>query len=160
LSMNFNSEEEVRKWMNQVKNDRIINILVEKSNLTKIQFETFILDLIFRVNKLNGLDTNLKTLLRSGKDKVTRGAFNRTRRQALRNIVKSIYTVLLLGYLGIFETPQLEPFLEGANRLKSYIENVSAKGAETLTEDKIALLTEMIERELLELSETKQYYSD
>lgn len=156
--MNFNSEEEVRKWLKQVKNDRVINILVEKSNLTKIQFETFLLDLIFRANKLNGLDANLKTILRSDKEKVTRGAFNRTRRQALQNIVKSIYTVLLLGYLGIFETPQLEPFLEGANRLKSYVESVSAKGAEALTEDKIALLTEMIERELLELSETKQYY--
>ncbi|MEM2901332.1 MAG: hypothetical protein QXO32_01160 [Candidatus Bathyarchaeia archaeon] len=116
--------------------------------------------MIFRTNKLNGLDGDLKTILRSDKDKVTRGAFNRTRKQALRNIVKSIYTILLLGYLGIFETPQLEPFLEGANRLKSYIENISAKGVETLTEDKIALLTEMIEKELLELSESKQYYSE
>ena len=52
---------------------------------------------------------------------VTRGAFNRTLRQARQNIIKSIYTILLLGYLGIFDDMSLNPYLEIANRLQGYI---------------------------------------
>jgi hypothetical protein len=37
-------------------------------------------------------------------------------------VIKSIYTVLLLGYLGIFESTTLDPYLEVANKLKEYLE--------------------------------------
>ena len=37
-------------------------------------------------------------------------------------MIKSIYTVLLLGYLGVFETTTLDPYLEMANKLKEYME--------------------------------------
>ena len=156
--LNFNSVQEVKKWSKEVENDRIINILLEKSNLTKIQFETFILDLIFRLNRTNGLDNKLKNLSRSDKDQISRGSFNRTRKQALENIVKSIYTVLLLGYIGLFDTPQLEPFIEGANRLKSYMESISEDAKKSDVGKSLEILTEMVEGELLDLSNARHYY--
>ena len=63
-----------------------------------------------------------KARLRLTKAKISRGAFNRTLKQSKENVIKSVYTVLLLGYLGIFESTTLDPFLEIANRLHEYVE--------------------------------------
>jgi hypothetical protein len=63
-----------------------------------------------------------KARLRLTKAQITRGAFNRTARQAKENVIKSIYTVLLLGYLGIFESTVLDPYLEIARKLHNYLE--------------------------------------
>jgi hypothetical protein len=32
-----------------------------------------------------------------------------------------MYTIILLGYLGIFEDTRLDPYLEVANKLKEYV---------------------------------------
>jgi hypothetical protein len=63
-----------------------------------------------------------KARLRLTKAKISRGAFNRTLKQSKENVIKSVYTVLLLGYLGIFESTTLDPFLEIANKLHEYVE--------------------------------------
>jgi hypothetical protein len=63
-----------------------------------------------------------KARLRLTKAKISRGSFNRTLKQSKENVIKSIYTVLLLGYLGIFESTTLDPYLEIANKLKDYVE--------------------------------------
>jgi len=49
---------------------------------------------------------------------ISRGALNRTLRQARENISESIHTVLLLGYGGLIESPSLLPFVEASERLK------------------------------------------
>jgi len=58
---------------------------------------------------------------RSTKAGVSRGAFNRTLRQARTNVIQAIYTVLLLGYLGVFEGTRLDSYLEISNKLQSYM---------------------------------------
>jgi hypothetical protein len=63
-----------------------------------------------------------KARLRLTKAQITRGAFNRTLKQAKENVTKSIYTIILLGYLGVFETTTLDPYLEIANKLRTYLE--------------------------------------
>ena len=160
MSLDFRTIQDVKKWLKEVENDRIINILVRKSSLTRIQFETLILDLFLRQNKLNGIKRKLRTFSRSDKDRVSRGSFNRTRKQALTNVVKSIYTILLLGYLGVFDTPQLEPFVEGANRLKSYMKSIPDDVNKRNVEKNLEILTEIVEKELLELSKSERYYSE
>ncbi len=102
--------------------DPILKILLYNSNLTKIQLETLLID--FLAEKISGrrLKMDEKARLRISKAEISRGAFNRTLKQARRNIVKSIYTILLLGYLGVFESTRLDPFLEVANRLQEYVE--------------------------------------
>ena len=62
-----------------------------------------------------------KARLRLTKAEISRGAFNRTLKQARKNVTQSIYTVLLLGYLGIFDSTRLDPYIEIANKLQAYI---------------------------------------
>ncbi len=50
---------------------------------------------------------------------ISRGALNRTLKQARNNISEAIHTILLLGYGGLFESPSLAPFIEASERLKS-----------------------------------------
>jgi len=150
----FKDVEDFKKWLNQVKKDKITDILIENSNLTKIQFETFLIDLFFRQNIIYTIE---KYNMRSDKDKISRGSFNHTRKQAINNIIRSIYTVLLLGYYGILETPHLEPFIEGADKLNSYINLIKERKSEELDKD-LNVLKELLFKEFRELSSRKSYY--
>ena len=113
-------KEKAQNWLNYSLNDPLVKILAKNSNLTKIQLETLLIDVLAE----NIADKNLKY---DEKAKirilaVSRGAFNRSLRQARHNVTQSIYTILLLGYLGVLEEISLEPYLEAANKLKEYID--------------------------------------
>jgi hypothetical protein len=58
------------------------------------------------------------------KGRISRGAMNRTLRQARENVSEAIHTVLLLGYGGLFESPSLAPFVEASDRLRSQTEQL------------------------------------
>jgi len=114
-------KDDVQSWIKSSLNDPIVQILVENSQLTKIQLETFLIDILAENIARKPLKYDEKSRLRLLKAGVSRGAFNRTLRQARRNVVRSIYTVLLLGYLGVFEETTLDPYVEVANRLQTYV---------------------------------------
>jgi len=101
--------------------DPIVKILIENSNLTKTQLETFLIDILAENISGKSLKYEEKARLRLLKGGVSRGAFNRTLRQARKNVVQSIYTVILLGYLGVFESTSLDSYIEVANKLQTYI---------------------------------------
>ncbi|MEM2881670.1 MAG: hypothetical protein QXU06_04180 [Candidatus Bathyarchaeia archaeon] len=61
-------------------------------------------------------------------ERVSRGAFYRTLRQARDNVLSSIYTIFLLGYIGLFDSPRLEPFIEVSNALKDLSERMRGEG--------------------------------
>jgi len=103
-------------------NDPIVKILAKNSQLTRIQLETLLIELLAENMAGKQLNYDEKARLRLTKAKLSRGAFNRTLKQSKENVIKSIYTVLLLGYLGVFETTTLDPYLEMANKLKEYME--------------------------------------
>jgi hypothetical protein len=71
-------------------------------------------------------------------------------------VIKSIYTVLLLGYLGIFESTTLDPYLEIANKLHEYIEahkDTPQRGEELKEHQKvIEIIREELETSLKRLS--------
>ncbi|MCW4006625.1 MAG: hypothetical protein NWF04_08560 [Candidatus Bathyarchaeota archaeon] len=115
-------KDSVQIWLNGAVNDPVVKILAKNSQLTKTQLETLIIDVLAENISGKSLNYDEKARLRLKKAKLSRGAFNRTLKQAKENIIKSIYTVLLLGYLGIFETTTLDPYLEIANKLKEYME--------------------------------------
>jgi len=117
----MNLKENVQKWLKLSLNDPITKILAENSNLTKIQLETILIDILAANISGKSLKTDEKAKLRLLKEGISRGAFNRTLRQARRNVIQSIYTILLLGYLGVFEDTRLDPFLEVANKLQTYM---------------------------------------
>ena len=120
--MKLKLKDNVQLWITGALNDPIVQILSKNSQLTKTQLETLLIDILAENIAGKPLKYDEKAKLRLIKAKVSRGAFNRTLAQSKENVVKSIYTVLLLGYLGVFETTTLDPYLEIANKLKEYME--------------------------------------
>ncbi len=127
-------------------------MLLKNSCLTEIQLETLLLDLYNRENKDN-ISKDFKTIQRVGK-KISRGSFNRTRKQSIRNIVKSVYTIMLLGYIGLLDTPQLEPFIEVSSKLKSFKDNIKLYNNYELKNNILNTLINEVE----EMASGKEYY--
>ena len=115
-------KERVKAWLNGALNDPIVKILSKNSQLTKTQLETLLIDILAENISGKQLKYDEKARLRLTKAKISRGSFNRTLKQSKENVIKSIYTVLLLGYLGVFESTTLDPYLEIANKLNEYVD--------------------------------------
>lgn len=56
--------------------------------------------------------------LMRNKKGISRGALNRTLRQARENVSEAIHTILLLGYGQLIDSPALAPFVEASELLK------------------------------------------
>jgi hypothetical protein len=149
-------KEGVQAFLNGALNDPIVKILSKNSQLTKTQLETLLIDVLAENLSGKQLKYDEKARLRLTKAKISRGSYNRTLKQSKENVIKSIYTVLLLGYLGVFESTTLDPYLEIANKLHEYIE--AHKGAPQTTEDLkdhqkvIEIIREELETSLKRLS--------
>jgi hypothetical protein len=115
-------KDSVQIWLNGAFSDPIAETLLKNSQLTKTQLETLLIDVLSENISGKQLKYDEKASLRLTKAKISRGAFNRTLKQSKENVIKSIYTVLLLGYLGVFESSTLDPYLEIANKLHNYVE--------------------------------------
>jgi len=143
--------EEVQNWIKSINEDPILKILLENSNLTKIQLETFLIEILSKYFCQDKIKPEKKASLRL-KGKISRGSFNRTLKQAKMNIIRSIYTILLLGYLKIADSSTLlSRCFEVSGRLRDYVE----LHQEMLTEDEeklkvIELVRKELERILLE----------
>ncbi len=141
----------VTAWLNGALNDPIVKILSKNSQLTKTQLETLLIDILAENISGKQLKYDEKARLRLTRAKISRGSFNRTLKQSKENVIKSIYTVLLLGYLGVFESSTLDPYLEIANKLRDYVEaHQDIPGKEEELKDHIKLIG--IIREELETS--------
>jgi hypothetical protein len=115
-------KEGITAWLNGALNDPIVKILTKNSQLTKTQLETLLIDVLAENISGKQLKYDEKASFRLTKTKISRGSYNRTLKQSRENVIKSIYTVLLLGYLGIFESTTLDPYLEIANKLHEYVD--------------------------------------
>ncbi len=115
------AKETVQKWLMQAINDPITKLLTKNSNLTKTQLETLLIDFLASNLSDKSVRNDEKARLRLSKAEISRGAFNRTLKQARENVIQSMYTIILLGYLGLFENTRLAPYLEAADRLQHYV---------------------------------------
>ena len=111
----------MQKWLKQSINDPLVKILIKNNTLTEKQLETFLIDVLSDNLAGKALKNEEKARFRLLDGGVSRGAFNRTLKQARNNVIKSIYTLLLLGYLGVFESTSLVPYIEISNKLQNYI---------------------------------------
>lgn len=149
-------KEGVQAVLNGALKDPIVEILAKNSQLTKTQLETLLIDVLAENMSGKQLKYDEKARLRLTKAKISRGAFNRTLKQSKENVIKSIYTVLLLGYLGIFESTTLDPYLEIANKLHEYIEahkDTPQRGEELKEHQKVMeIIREELETSLKRLS--------
>lgn len=152
-------KNDVYKWLTGLITDPISKILIKNSALTKIQIETFLIDVLAEKISEKSLKYEEKAKLRLIKSGVSRGAFNRTLAQARKNIIRSIYTVILLGYLGVFEGPRLDPYIEIANKLHTYTEAYKEAWKNKRVNSEhlriVNMLQKEIEKGLKELSEPK-----
>lgn len=149
-------KKSVQSWLIRSLSDPIVKILAKNSHLTKTQLETLLIDILSENIAGKSLKYDKKARLRLTKARISRGSFNRTLKQAKENVIKAIYTVLLLGYLGIFESTTLDPYLEIANKLHEYVEaykNIPDKSGELNEHLKvIKMIREDLETNLKQLS--------
>ena len=141
-------KDSVQIWLNGALSDPIVQILAKNSHLSKVQLETLLIDILAENISGKQLKYDEKASLRLTRAKISRGAFNRTLKQSKENVIKSIYTVLLLGYLGVFESTTLDPYLEIANKLHEYVEaHQDMPGKEEELKDHLKVI-EIIRNEL------------
>lgn len=99
--------------------DAILSRLLARSSLTPAQFETLLVDQLGHDMANKRLTRDEMAQLMRNQRGISRGALNRTLRQARQNVSQAIHTVLLLGYAGLVESPSLAPFVEASEQLKS-----------------------------------------
>ncbi|MEM3736998.1 MAG: hypothetical protein QXJ75_02750 [Candidatus Bathyarchaeia archaeon] len=152
-------ENQVRNWIKDINKDYLAKKLIENSNLTNTQLETYLIHLLSDQLTQNKIKLENKSKMRL-KGKISRGSFNRTLKQAQKNIISAIYTILLLGYLGIFDSPALSQYIEVSNQLESYVDTyreVWNKGDPTKEEDLklLRMIQEQLEERLSALANPK-----
>ena len=118
------SDENLQKIIYKTFQDPIADLLIKQSNLTRIQFETLIIDLLTDILSDKKLSFYEKSLFR--KEKVSRGSFSHTLAQARGSIISSIFTIVLLSYIGVFDKP-FEEYQELAEKLRDYIDTIENK---------------------------------
>lgn len=96
---------EMAEFLRKMTGDTVFRELLKRSHLTQKQVETLIFDVISHRDGVT-LTSNQRAALRG----VTKGSYIRTRKQAITNIQKSFYTLILLSYLGLIKLPQYQWF--------------------------------------------------
>jgi hypothetical protein len=125
----------------QVLKEPILKKLQEGSVLSQAQIETLLIDLVIEDSYGTHITYEDKATYRSKTGTksrgVSRGAFNRTLKQARRNLSRCFYTMILLAYLGLFELTIFRPFEEVAARMGDYrrIRDILAGRTEITTEE-------------------------
>lgn len=99
--------------------DPIAELLLKNSHLTRIQFETLIIDLLTDVMSDEKIPFHQKTFFR--RNKVSRGSFSRSLAQARGNVISSIFTIVLMSYIGVFEARPFDDYVFLAEKLKEYV---------------------------------------
>jgi len=100
-------------------------MLLTNSQLTLTQVETLITD---SLTSNVAVKRSQKRMFRPSKARISRGAYNRTLIQAQNNVIRSIFTILLLGYLELFDSASLQPFLELSDTIHSYVQEAKSSG--------------------------------
>ncbi len=104
-------KEQIPEWKNfaeklrKMTEDQVFQELVKRSNLTAKQVETLLFDVMSWCDGVT-LTVQQRAALRG----VTKGSFIRTKKQALQNVSKSFFTLILLSYLGLFRLPRYQWF--------------------------------------------------
>jgi len=109
------------EWsLSRLRDDQLARTLLQNSHLTQVQFVTFLTDVLWPASQT--LADGERSRRRRGGRNVSKGAFNRSLAQARRNVIKSVYTLFLLAYFGLFDSPKLEPFLRLGDEMKTLLD--------------------------------------
>jgi predicted DNA-binding protein (UPF0251 family) len=147
LSRSATWQEGARTSVKSILEDPIVSRLLSRSNLTPAQFETLLVDQLGHDMANKQLTRTEMARLMRNKEGISRGALNRTLRQARENVSEAIHTILLLGYGGLMDSPALAPFVEASELLKSQMTQFGelAEGDPKLYGERIDMLIEDLE---------------
>lgn len=137
------SSEDYQKVIKKTFNDPLTDVLLKNSNITRIQFETLIIDMLTDIISDKKLSFNEKTLYRS--KNVSRGSFSRSLSQARKNVISSIFTVVLLSYIGVFNERPFDEYYLLAEKLKEYTAILESSKSIINKSDLKRLETELID---------------
>jgi hypothetical protein len=98
-----------------LEDDNLLQSIFEESNLTKTQLDSLLLAFQYKIEGYS-LDEIVK-MRDSGP--VSKGSYLRTLGQAQSNFRSSLYTLLLVVYLGILDTSTVADFVALSDRLSS-----------------------------------------
>ncbi|NWG09756.1 MAG: hypothetical protein HXX80_05580 [Nitrososphaerales archaeon] len=98
-----------------MKTDPMVEYMLKRASLTSAQLDTYLIDRSIFDEKV-GL--KVKTLMRD-RGPVSKGAFLHTLKQAQENLHRSIYTLILLEYLGLLEEEATVRLLQIGSLLKN-----------------------------------------
>jgi len=135
--------EEYQNIVQKTFQDPIADLLLKNSNLTRIQFETLVIDLLTDVMSDDKISFTQKTFFR--RNKVSRGSFSRSLAQARGNVISSIFTIVLLSYIGVLEARPFDEYFFLAEKLREYVSILENKEPNTTRS-----LLKQIEAELIE----------
>ena len=137
------SFEEYQKIVQKTFKDPLTDILLNNSNLTRIQFETLVIDMLMDIISDKKLSYDEKTLFRT--NNVSRGSFSRSLSQARKNVISGIFTIVLLSYIGVFDARPFDEYYVLAEKLKEYSALIESTGLEINKTDLKRFETELIE---------------
>ena len=139
----------------RLKNDGLAKTILENSHLSEVQFATLLIDVLWHTSQPSSQDEGP----RSRRRQVSKGAFNRSLAQARRNVIKSIYTVFLLAYFGLFDSPKLEPFLRLGDEMKTFLDAKQETGhqGESEAHDAMKALESALENSISELARMSSF---
>ena len=87
----------------QIVKDELLKYLISNSNLTEVQLDTILSDL---------RGASLKEMIEFRDKAVSKGSFVRTLKQAKDNISASLFTILLLSYVGYSSGEEISVFVK------------------------------------------------
>jgi len=117
---------DARESIRNLLHDPVTKLLLTHSQVTQPQLETL---LAYSMSSEANEKKSQRRLFRPSVRHISRGAFNRTLIQAQNNVIRSIYTVLLLGYVGLFDSASLQPFMELSDTIQSFVQETRQSAA-------------------------------
>jgi len=137
------SSKDYQNMLQKTFKDPITDILLNNANITRIQFETLVIDMLTELISDNRLSLDEKTLFRT--NNVSRGSFSRSLSQARKNVISSIFTIVLLSYIGVFDERPFDEYYVLAEKLKEYTTVLESTGSEINKTELKRFETELIE---------------
>ena len=137
------SSKDYQNMLQKTFKDPITDILLNNANITRIQFETLVIDMLTELISDNKLSLDEKTLFRT--NNVSRGSFSRSLSQARKNVISSIFTIVLLSYIGVFDARPFDEYYVLAEKLKEYTTMLESTGSEINKTELKRFETELIE---------------
>ena len=112
------NEDNYQNIIQKTFQDPLTDLLLNNSVLTRTQFEILVIDMLTDIISDEKVSFQQKSLLRS--KKTSRGSFSRSLSQARSNVVSSVFTIVLLSYIGVFDERPFDEYYVLAEKLKEY----------------------------------------